>query len=162
VRELVVASVPQIERACPQLCEGGGGCDSYAPTHGLELLGCGPGWAVCHGNALSGALATTQPPFEFAAIHVGAAAEALPDELLSLLVHGGRMVSKSASGCKSINAQSSSQIHSDTPPVTLPRVVPPRLSAPTRLCLLAHRCVLSGLTAAISRSWWWTRTGRVS
>ncbi|KAG1676550.1 hypothetical protein FOA52_000093 [Chlamydomonas sp. UWO 241] len=53
------------------------------------LLGEGANWSVVHGNALTDTLAHEAP---FNAIHVGAAADDVPDELLAVLAKGGRMV----------------------------------------------------------------------
>lgn len=56
---------------------------------GARLVGSGINWEIWHGNILATILKDEAP---FDAIHVGAAAEELPSELVDALAKGGRMV----------------------------------------------------------------------
>jgi protein-L-isoaspartate(D-aspartate) O-methyltransferase len=90
---LAERSVSSIKRANPELAPASGSAPSFTTPSlpGCTLMGSGLNWQVWHGNALDEeALGGFGEDFD--AIHVGAAAESIPENLCNVLARGGKMV----------------------------------------------------------------------
>eukprot|EP00195_Chlamydomonas_chlamydogama_P007066 CAMPEP_0202894726 /NCGR_PEP_ID=MMETSP1392-20130828/4062_1 /ASSEMBLY_ACC=CAM_ASM_000868 /TAXON_ID=225041 /ORGANISM="Chlamydomonas chlamydogama, Strain SAG 11-48b" /LENGTH=269 /DNA_ID=CAMNT_0049579497 /DNA_START=101 /DNA_END=910 /DNA_ORIENTATION=+ len=101
VPELALRSIRNIKHSCPDLFAPGSPIQSSpdvarsaapagpAAETAVTEVGHGTNWRILHGNALTDML-EGEPPFS--AIHVGAAADEMPAELVAALAPGGRMV----------------------------------------------------------------------